>query len=296
MVGEERHPKRARVLGERLFNPNTTIGSLLDLLLGILVLILMLHYASRRQKKQTSASLDEFKLKVRKTPHRLLLPGLLRFEQGYVEVVKIPGLFSAESEIRVKWRSMRDSVEGDYVDVDKLCEKPPLVVKKGISLHVVMPAVRVRNGRYRDVVVACFNTENLNATGYLYEVFEDGFVRGYVRISKGLLTTMLEASCIPVEESGRTLVVRLELCSENVLSVCSKLLESRKPGFVELELKYPLVKTLVFGCIEKGFEEAIKLAESMPSSIIGPALHIKLIIERGLTRRKVVTSELTYLS
>lgn len=295
MVEGGRHLKLARVIGVRVFGPNIVTDSLPDLVLGILILVLMLYYTSRRRKKQAPASLDEFKLKVRKTPHRLLLPGVLRYEHGYVEVVKTPGLFVSEDEIRVKWRSTRGSVEEDYVDVDRLCDKPPLVVKKGLSLHVVMPGVRVKAGRYRDVVVACFNTENLSAIGYIHDVFEDGFVRGYVRISEGLLTATLETSCIPFEGRGRTLVTRLELCSEGVLSACGKLLESRRTGVVELELKYPLVKTLLFGYADRGFEEAVKLAETIQSSIIGPDLRLKLAVGRGLTRRRIVTSELAYL-
>lgn len=266
---------------------------MLDIVLWLYLLILPLFFA-RRRRRQTKGTHEELKLASRTTPHRLVLPGVHRYEYGLVEVARSSGLFAPEGEVKINWSGSKMYMEEDYVEIEKLCSTPPLVAKQSTELRLVMPAVRLRSGKYKDTIIACFNTEQLDATGHVYSVFENGFAQGYVRLSRGLLRAVLETSYAPVGEKMERRKVRLELCSTGKARTCSKLLETDKTGVLETSIHYPATRALIFGRTDGGFEDAFKIAEQLPQ-VLGPGLFLKLVIERGIFRRTIVRARLDFV-
>lgn len=282
-----------------VFNLNVIIKLLedfLEFITGILLLIFLAYALAMRQRRYVPRSLSEFKLNSKISPHRLLLPDILKYEQGYIYFSKVTGLpHVAGEEIKTTWKSVRRSYENSSIDLYELCKSPPLIVKSNGMLQAVLPAVVVKSSGYRGIVIACFNTKELYAKGTIYDIYENGFAKGQMEISGGVIEVFLEHYEIAVDgKKKQSSRVELELCSNGMIKSCVKLLRISGNVARELRYTYPLVKTVLIGYRNgAGFEELYKLLDQVPV-VIGAGLTLRLTTRRGLIGKRVVVSKLEY--
>lgn len=255
----------------------------LEVILSALIIITTALAIARRRKNPPKAVREELKLAVKSTSHRVVLPSSFKYEYGVVEIIKSVGLFALEGEVRVKWSGAREYNESDFVDMGRLCSSPLALAKHSTTLYISMPAVRLMSGRFKDSIIACLDTEKIDATGFVFSTFENGYARGHVRMSRGLLSAVLEISYSQVEVWERV-KARLELCSTGKTRLCMKLLEAEKSGVFKTEINYPALKMITIGGMDGGFDEALKVAESLPP-VLGSELILKLVIKKGALKK-----------
>ncbi|MEM4224979.1 MAG: hypothetical protein QXX93_03355 [Desulfurococcaceae archaeon] len=276
-----------------IFNDSMTIlREILRFIVSILILITLASILARRKKQYTPTLLSEFKLKLRTTPHAIILPTTLRYEHGYIHLRKILSAHVTGEEVRAEWKGSKTVREDNFIDVRELCMDPPLLAKSETMYQALLPGVMVRNGKYKGAVIACFNTSRLNAKGFIHDLYEYGFTKGYVEISSGIIKVLLEHQDFGAG-NGKKSRVKLDLCSMRNIRSCMRILELTGSGVRELKYTYPVTRLVVIGYSNgEGFDELFKIIDKAPS-VIGPGLVLRLTTKRGFTKR-VTMSALEY--
>ncbi|MEM4595930.1 MAG: hypothetical protein QXO48_01960 [Desulfurococcaceae archaeon] len=267
----------------------TVLIEILRFIVSILIIITLTSILARRKKQYIPTLLSDFKIKVRTSPHAIILPSTLRYEHGYIHLRKILSAHVTGEEVRAEWKGLKTVREDNLIDVRELCTDPPLVAKSETVHQALLPGVMVRNGKYKGVVIACFNTSRLNAKGFIHDLYEHGFTKGYVEISGGFIKVLLEHQDFEVGD-GKKSRVKLDLCSVRNIRSCMRILELTGSGVRELEYTYPVTRLVIIGYINgEGFDELFKIIDKAPS-VIGPGLVLKLTTKKGLTKRVTVSA------
>jgi hypothetical protein len=274
--------------------PPEIVGLLLQLALIVLfvagyVLLKRRALLNRRfpdTSKKALQTLQEFLVKARITRERVALPEVATVTRGYLALARLEGPYSPlHTELFTAGRS---EVVAD-VPVEDLCREPPLVIKvrkKYSHAVIVVPAIRIASGMYKDVVISCFNTESIRAETWLGVTYSEGFAKCHLKIAEGSVNIKLEWLHHALESLKPQLKVRVEVCSEKVLKPhfksCIPVIEASKPGVHEQVYRYPVTRrVLVTHASGALLPEALEsVIGELPPLLAGRGVTIKLRVKR----------------
>ncbi len=290
------------------------IKSFFEKLLFTLLFTLLLEFLynlihERRileRRKRALKVLRVFYSKGRVTQKCVILPEATAINRGILVFEKTLGSHDATSS-EVKWLSLSGLESSGEILLRDLCREPPIIIKRGGSyprLIVAMPAARITRGAFRDIIVSCFNTEDIYVDKWLEAVYSEGFTRFNLRIGVGEVAIKLEWYHYAVEDAElltmqRSQVrVKAEMCSavegRSPLRFCTSLLEVGKPGVIEYEFKYPTTRRIFIGHISgAGFEGVEDIVKEFPRVFAVKGVTIKLRVKRS---SKTVAEESSLLT
>jgi hypothetical protein len=275
--------------------PPEIVGLLLQL--ALIVLSVAGYVLLKRRFPGTSEkalqTLQEFLVKARITQERVALPEVATATRGYLALARLGGPYSA---LHTEWFTAgRPEVVAD-VPVEDLCREPPLVIKvrkKYSHAVIVVPAIRIASGMYKDIVISCFNTEGIRAETWLGVTYSEGFAKCHLKIAEGSVNIKLEwlhhapEGLKPqLKVIKPPLKVRVEVCSEKMLrphfKPCIPVIEASRPGVHEQVYRYPVTKrVLVTHASGALLPEALEsVIGELPPLLAGRGVTIKLSVKR----------------
>jgi len=267
--------------------PPEIVGLLFQLALIVLSVI---GYALLKRRfpgtsKKALQTLQEFLVKARITQERVALPEVATVTRGYLALAKLGGPYST---VHTEWFTAgRPEVVAD-VPVEDLCREPPLVIKvrkKYSHAVIVVPAIRIASGVYKDVIISCFNTEGIRAETWLGVTYSEGFAKCHLKIAEGRVNIKLEWLHHALESLKPHLEVRVEVCSEKMLKPhfksCIPVIEASKPGVHEQVYRYPVTRRVLVTHASGALLEALEsVIGELPPLLAGRGVTIKLRVKR----------------
>ena len=267
--------------------PPEIVGLLFQLALIVLSVI---GYALLKRRfpgtsKKALQTLQEFLVKARITQERVALPEVATVTRGYLALAKLGGPYST---VHTEWFTAgRPEVVAD-VPVEDLCREPPLVIKvrkKYSHAVIVVPAIRIASGVYKDVIISCFNTEGIRAETWLGVTYSEGFAKCHLKIAEGRVNIKLEWLHHALESLKPHLEVRVEVCSEKMLKPhfksCIPVIEASKPGVHEQVYRYPVTRRVLVAHASGALLEALEsVIGELPPLLAGRGVTIKLRVKR----------------
>jgi len=248
------------------------------LLVFIILSYILTRKLSRRGVKVQS-TLSDFSTKIKMINDKIELPEYTTVAKGTMTYTKTVSPIGAVYS-NVKWRS-KEIASVLNISLKDLCIQPPTIVKLGSTMSVIMPAVKILEGVYKDIVISCLNTENLHVNRWLEVVYNEGFARSFLNIGGGRIKTRLEWVHYMVESTTGKVKAQAEICYGK--KPCMPLIEISKPGAMEKLMNYPVVKKIFIGYINGGdFEGLEELVKEFPSIFGVENVNIKLRVQRSL--------------
>ncbi|MEM0000534.1 MAG: hypothetical protein QXY82_04300 [Desulfurococcaceae archaeon] len=273
--------------------PLQWVPGVITMLIQILTILLLVLAATRRVRggARRRAAVARLKLSTRLDKNVISFPTKQTFEAGTVIVTgTLSRGYLYTGHWNVRWHGGKVLIEAHDLVLRDLCQKPPLVLKGGGTFTAVLPAVRITSGEFKDTLIACLNTETVNATSQVQLYYEEGFVRADAYFKPGLITTKVEWVRIPVREARERLVA--EVCyEERGTSACMVLVEMDGPGTLESKIRYPvLVKVITTHIDGDGLEELVDSVKQLPQLLGVENVVLKLTIKRGFMKTITVKS------
>lgn|GEM_PF-1450580 len=270
--------------------PKEFISVILLLVFITLSYILARKFSKRSIKSQSI--LSDFSIKIKVTSNKVELPEYTTIAKGTVIYTKtISPIGVAYSS--VKWQG-RETVSATDISLRDLCAQPPLIIKLDSTIGILMPAVKILEGAYKDVIISCLNTEDLRVDKWLEVVYGEGFARSSLSIEDGRIKARLEWVRYIAELTTRRVRVKaqVEVCYGK--EPCVPLIETSKPGITEKIVNYPVVKRVFIGYKSgSGFEGLEELLKEFPSVFGVENVNVRLRVQRSL---RVVAESSTPLS
>ncbi len=254
--------------------------SVIVLLVFIALSYVLVRKFSKRSIKIQSI-LSDFSIKIKVVNNKIGLPEYTTIAKGTVTYTKTISPFGVAYS-NVKWQG-KESASVVDISLRDLCVQPPIIIKLNSTIGVLMPAIRILEGMYKDIVISCLNTEDLYVDKWLEVIYDEGFARSFLSIGDGRIKARLEWVQYIIKSTTRRVRVKaqVEVCYGK--EPCVPLIEASKPGITEKIINYPVVKRVFIGHKSgDGFEGLEDLVKKFPSIFGVENVNIKLRVRRSL--------------
>ena len=230
----------------------------------LLILLLLLSTTLRRGLPRRSGRalrrLYDFYNSARITDHVIELPESTTITRGLLELMILNRATTSAS-----WVTTGETASTTEIPLRDLCEEPPVIIryqKRNFPVTIITPAVKITQGVYKNIVISCLNTENVNVEKHLEVIYNEGFAKCYLSIvnGKGRIELDWVHHVVGSTELRVKPRVKLRASVEICLSrkhqlrphLCYSLLKTSEPGAVGHVFDYPVVKRVLIGYVSLG--------------------------------------------